>query len=273
MELRIVDVESRLWFDTVMEGYIINPLKTYILIDTPTTRFITRLNSSKLFIDELYHENSKWNRYITPFEQIHAFYKGAKEALSTEVVERNVVDPGKGLFIRLDRLPDSIQKIMRLLISEPPLLEVYVVMKSPDLGDEYGVFRLDKGVTTPWFTFKKIIPKEALFHVLNNCVFSHEEGYKEAINNLDFIIFIVGNNQLARIIYGYRGYRILLIRAGYVGRMIQSLVESNQAKRVIITPLFMDNNVNELIGIDGTEFAVLNIAIISNLKISEKGGT
>lgn len=255
-------MEVKRWTGVLQTNPIPCPLKECFLVNTPLNRFLNRYIRSSPFIDELYHENSKWTPRTINFKHISLFYKSLSNVFTSEVTQQYVADSSKGLYVELRNMPKLVREIIKGLRTEY-LMDFYLLIQDEE-KNRYFLYRVNRGenASFDFLIMKREIPTNQVKNFLQNEVWVHHQKYATLITNIQILLLIVGNMQVARLLYGNRGYRVLLIKSGYVAYIVQSLVMNKFKRLALITPLFHDNFWNNLLDLDGVDFAVLNLILI-----------
>jgi SagB-type dehydrogenase family enzyme len=105
-------------------------------------------------------------------------------------------------------------------------------------------------------TLEQLIKKDLIENLVTACV-----GLEKSIAQASFCIILTGVMRRSKFKYGERGYRFILLEAGHIA---QNFILVSHLEGLGSIPIggFIDDQLNNLLGLDGVEEAVLYLVLI-----------
>jgi|GEM_PF-1979425 hypothetical protein len=255
MGWRYLRYELERW-DDLMSFRPIPPLfKSLMLRNTTLARELMFYDSTKTHIDELYHENSKYSKNTTNLEHIklHLLKLKQMESQCGLTPKKEFLEEGKA-FMTLDALPEYLRKILEKIQEEevPIFINVFLLMKSDGC---YDLLKLDR--TSGYVILIKKVSLDKVHELVENSIFT----LKDNIEDPKAILFVYGNHIISRVIYGNRGYRVVLLECGKVIGLIENVLRTAGLVSDS-TYVFYDDSINEFLDFNDREYSVHAVVVV-----------
>ncbi|HIQ13741.1 MAG TPA: hypothetical protein EYH44_05120 [Thermoprotei archaeon] len=251
---RYLRYELEEWSNLMSSRPILPLFKSLILRNTTLARELMFYDSTKTHIDELYHENSKYSKNTTDIECIKLHLLKLKQMKSQFGLtpKKEFFKEGKA-FMTLDVLPEYLRKILEKIQEEVPIfINVFLLVKSDGC---YDLLKFDRA--SDYLILIKKVSLNKVHEVVENNIFT----LKINIEIPQAILFVYGNHVISRIIYGNRGYRVVLIECGKVIGLIENVLRT-AGLAFDSTYIFYDDTINEFLEFNDREFAVHAVVVV-----------
>jgi len=240
---------------------IIPPFKSVILRNTNLARELMFYDSSKTPIDELYNENSKYSKSTIDLKAIELTLSKLNQIrFQCGLIPKDeFIIKDERIFKPLESIPEHLRKCLNKIQEETPIfIGTFLLIRSD--RDSYNLFKFDR--SSNCVVLIKELNSEDIFKFIEENVFINQQRYEYP----QAILFIYGNHVISRIIYGTRGYRVILLECGRVVESIKHILDSNGKYSAQYTYIFYDDPINEFLNLNNQECAVHAIIIIGGDK-------